>query len=224
MPRKPRKTDEENFRDTLCEYCHHSVLTNDHGPEHNSGADWCGGCAECQQEEESIPNTRQFPVPSHDAPVGHTINPGDLDDLPPSRRANSMSMIDPSEWELEDSHEPVTLKDGAEALLRIIEITKSTRPETGTEYYTVRLEIPSEPFSKDVTDWFDIPARSMDAKRLNTAKQKMLHFMECFNIDRSRPSDPTEDWIGYEGWCILSLRTSEQYGDQNRISKFVRAR
>ena len=137
---------------------------------------------------------------------------------------NTVSMIDPTEWELEDSHEPFALKDGAEALLRIIEVAKGIRHETNTEYYTVRLEVPAEPFSKDITDWLDVPSRNMDPKRLNAARQKMMHFMECFKIDRTEPSDPTEDWVGFEGWCILSLRSSEQYGEQNRISKFVRAR
>ena len=136
----------------------------------------------------------------------------------------TVSMIDPSEWELEDSHEPIALKDGAEVILRIIEVSKAIRPDTGTNYYTVRFEVPSEPFSKDITDWLDEPSRGMDPKRLNTSKQKMMHFMDCFGIDRARPSDPAEDWVGCEGWCILSLRSSEQYGEQNRISKFVRAR
>ncbi len=135
-----------------------------------------------------------------------------------------MSMIDPSEWNLDDSQEPTVLKDGAEALLRIIEVTKNTRPETGTDYYTVRFEVPDEPLSKDITDWFDIPSTQMDAKRLNAARQKMLHFAQCFHLDFSRPLDPTEDWPTCEGWCILSMRSSELYGDQNRISKFVRSR
>lgn len=139
-------------------------------------------------------------------------------------RTNSMSMIDPNEWNLEDSHEPIALKDGAEVVLRIIEVARAERPKTSTTYYTVHFDVPSEPFSKDITDWFDEPSRGMDAKRLNAARQKMLHFMECFGIDRSQPSDPTEDWVGCEGWCILLLRSSEQYGEHNRISKFVRAR
>ena len=180
MPRKVRKSDEDNFRGDR-------VLDEDETPV-------------------------------------HVVNPGDMDDLPPSRRSSSMSMIDPTEWNVDDAHEPTTLKDGAEALLRIIEVSKSTRPETNTEYYTIRFEVPDEPFSKDITDWFDLPSRSMEPKRLNTARLKMRNFMECFNIDRTRPTDPTEDWISCEGWCILSLRSSEQYGEQNRISKFVRAR
>ena len=135
-----------------------------------------------------------------------------------------MSMIDPNEWELNNSQESYALKDGAEVILRIIEVRKNTRPENGSEYYTIRLEVPSEAFSKDITEWLDVPSRSLDAKRLNAARQKMLHFSEGFGIDMSRPFDPIEDWVGLEGWCILSLTKSDQYGEQNRISKYVRAR
>ena len=219
MPRK-RATPSE----PLCEHCHHSTITNVHGLEHEP--DWCGACAECNR---AVAQTDTLPID----PTGHVVYPGDLDDLPPSSfasgagaagRTGSMSMIDPAEWSLDDSHEPTTLKDGTEALLRIIEVARGVSKFTGGTQYTVRFEVPSEPFSKDIADWFDEPTRRLDPKRLNDARLKMLHFMDCFSIDRSRPSDPTEDWIGCEGWCILSLRSSEQFGDQNRIAKFVRAR
>lgn len=131
-----------------------------------------------------------------------------------------MSMIDPTEWQLEDSQEPYALKDGTEIILRVIEVRLDKRADNST-YYTVRFEVPNEPYSKDITDWLNLPSRELDAKRLNVARQKMLHFMQCFNIDVSRPSDPLEDWVGQEGWCILSLSSSNQYGEQNRISKFI---
>lgn len=134
-----------------------------------------------------------------------------------------MSMIDPTEWNLEDSQEPYALKDGTEAMLRIIEVRYDKRSD-GSAYYTVRLEVPNEPFSKDITEWLNVPELPLDAKRLNAAKQKMWHFMDCFGIDRTRPSDPLEDWVGQEGWCILSLSKSDQYGEQNRISKFIMPR
>lgn len=141
----------------------------------------------------------------------------------PTERPRTMSMIDPSEWNLEDSREPYALKDGTEALLRVLEVRKSTRPETDTEYYTVRFEVPSEPYSKDIADFIDLPSSRLDAKRLNAARQKMLNFTQCFGIDLSRPFDPTEDWVGCQGWCILSLSKSDQYGEQNRISKYLKA-
>jgi hypothetical protein len=133
-------------------------------------------------------------------------------------------MIDPTEWELDNSQEPYAMKDGTETLLRVIEVRKATRPETGTDYYIIRFEIPAEAYSKEVSAFLDVPARSLDAKRLNDARQRMLHFTECFGIDLSRPMDPTEDWVGCEGWCILSLTKSDQYGEQNRISKYIKPR
>ena len=135
-----------------------------------------------------------------------------------------MSMIDPTEWDLEDSQEPYALKDGAEAQLRIIEVRRGTRLDTEVEYYTVRMEVVGEPFSKEITDWLDVPSRQLDAKRLNAARQKMQRFMACFAIDASRPFDPTADWFGCEGWAILGLSKSELYGEQNRISRYIQPR
>ena len=136
-----------------------------------------------------------------------------------TERVSSMSMLDPTEWELEDSHEPFALRDGTEAKLRILEVQKGVDNER--EYLTIRLEVPEEPYSKDITHWLNVPSRKMDAKHLNVARNDMLKFCQCFEIDRTRPFDPTEDWVGLEGWCILGLRKSEQYGEQNRIGKFI---
>lgn len=140
------------------------------------------------------------------------------------KKGVTMSMIDPSEWNLEDSQEPYALKDGSEVRLQVLDVSRSTR-ENGGVYYTTRFGVVDEPYSKDITDWFDEPSRSlMDAKQLNAAKRKMMNFLDCFSIDRTRPTDPTEDWVGAEGWTILSLSTSARYGEQNRISKFIAPR
>lgn len=140
-----------------------------------------------------------------------------------TKEARSMTTIDPTEWDLEDSQEPYALKDGTEAKLRIIEVRFDVRADD-SKYYTVRFEVPSEPYSKDITDWLNVPDNGLDAKRLNAAKQKMWHFMDCFAIDRTKLCDPVEDWPGQEGWCLLGLTKSAQYGEQNRIAKFIRPR
>ncbi|MFH1547215.1 MAG: hypothetical protein ABIC57_01895, partial [bacterium] len=46
-------------------------------------------------------------------------------------------------------------------------------------------------------------------------------FAECFGIDYSRPFSWEDDLNGLEGWVILGLKKSEEYGDQNIIKKFV---
>ena len=88
------------------------------------------------------------------------------------------------------------------------------------------------------TDWTQLDADDIQRKIVDKPKDAGAAFTawlqngcrlssrgpKVLAIDRSRPSDPTEDWVGCEGWYILSLRSSEQYGEQNRISKFVRAR
>lgn len=140
-----------------------------------------------------------------------------------TKEIRSMSMIDPTQWSLEDSQEPYALKDGSEVMLRIVDVRLDKRADE-TEYYTVRFEVVDEPYSKEITDWFNVPARSLDPKRLNAARRKMLHLMESFGIDTMNLTDPVEDWPGYEGWCILSLSKSEQYGEQNRIAQFIRPR
>ena len=144
-------------------------------------------------------------------------------DMTKPTNERTTSMIDPTEWELEDSQEPYALKDGSEVMVRILEVRKARR-DNDAEYYIVRYEIPSEPYSKEVTDFLDIPSRSLDAKRLNAARQRMLHFTQCFNIDVSRPFEPMEDWPGQEGWCLLSMSKSEQYGEQNRVARYLHAR
>ena len=220
--KKPRLTNEDSFRgDAMCENCHHSTSKNEHGPDHESTLGYCIACTECnpsepvaegeQAKEKVTPQSRHYLTP----PTGGTRA---------TERNHTMSTIDPSEWNLEDSQEPYALKDGTEALLRVIEVRKLTRDDGDTEYYVVRLEVPTEPFSKEITDFLDIPSRGLNAKRLNAARQKMLNFSQSFGFDMSRPFDPSEDWVGLEGWCILSLAKSDLYGEQNRISKYLRAR
>ena len=135
-------------------------------------------------------------------------------------KERTMSMIDPTEWSLEDSQEPYALKDGSEVILRIIDVRLDKRDDD-SEYYTVRMEVPSEPYSKEITDWLNVPSRNLDAKRLNTAQHKMKSFMLCFSIDTGKLTDPLEDWPGQEGWAILNLTKSDQYGEQNRIAKYI---
>lgn len=141
-------------------------------------------------------------------------------------KGKTMSMIDPSEWNLDDSQEPYALRDGVEAKLRIVSVEKNQRRDRdGTitgEYWVVRIEVPDEPYSKEITDFLDIPdAKHMDAKRLNTARDKMRKFCDAFEIDRSRPFDPSDNWPGQEGWGILSLTVSPDYGEQNRVRRYI---
>jgi hypothetical protein len=41
---------------------------------------------------------------------------------------------------------------------------------------------------------------------------------------RSRPGEPEDDWPGLEGWAILGMEKTDQYGEQNFVKKFVAPR
>jgi hypothetical protein len=131
-----------------------------------------------------------------------------------------MPMFDPSEWQLDDSQEPYAMPDGHEAKLRIVEVTKGT-DKNGEQYFQPRLEIVGEPYSKDFTHFLHVPSRKMSDKKINQVRNAMKTFCECFDIDISRPFDPSDDWPGHEGWAILGVRDSEQYGEQNFIRKLI---
>src|SRR5882724_9906176 len=94
-------------------------------------------------------------------------------------RRNSMSMIDPSDWSLEDSQEPYCMRDGTEAKLRIVAVTKGT-DKNDCMYLQPRLEVVGEDFSKDFTHFLHIPDRKMSAKQLNRVKSALRAFMDAF--------------------------------------------
>lgn len=140
-----------------------------------------------------------------------------------TERIESMSMLDPEVWNLGDSQEPYALSDGSEVRVRILEVRKDN-DKNNFEYLLPRFEILDEPYSKDFTHFLHIPTSKMDTKQLNRVRYNMRQFCDCFEIDLSRPSDPTEDWVAHEGWVILGYKKDDQYGEQNFIKKMIAGR
>ncbi len=115
--------------------------------------------------------------------------------------------------------EPRAVDADKEYKIRIIEARQGT-DKNGNPYILPRFEILDEVGAKDFTYFLGLPNDSMDAKRLNAVKYKIKNFLDAFGLDVS--SDP-EDWAGSEGWAILGLEESEQYGEQNFIKRFVKS-
>lgn len=131
-----------------------------------------------------------------------------------------MGMIDPTEYGLDDAQEPFAVKPG-EYKLRIVDVRKGT-DKNGLEYLMPSLEVSNELYSKDFTHFLHIPDKEeMSEKQLNRVRFAYGEFCRCFGINLSRPFDPEDDWPGHEGWAMLKIRESEEYGEQNYISKLV---
>ncbi len=132
-----------------------------------------------------------------------------------------MPMIDMSDQGIDESQEPHSVKPGDEHKLVIVSVNSGT-DKNDFDYIMPKLEIIGDPYAKDFSHFLHIPDKDkMDAKTLNKAKWNFSVFAKCFGIDLSRPTDPSDDWPGAEGYAILGVGDNEEYGEQNFVKKFV---
>jgi hypothetical protein len=144
-----------------------------------------------------------------------------------------MSLADYSklEGEIKNAPEPTTLKKGTEVKARIIAVRTGASEKEDSDYYgisyfSVVFDTPDEPLVKEFSDFFwdlvDFEAlRSVSEKTANSALRHFRTFAEAFNIDFSRPFDIEDDLLGKEGWLIVGIKKSEEYGEQNIVQKYL---
>ena len=123
--------------------------------------------------------------------------------------------------------EPTTVPGGCEYRLRIIDVKTDgsygdnlPRNKNDAAYLLPRFEIVGEPTTKDFTKYLGVPSPDMDAKKRNNSGYAIKTFLTAFNLDADSLHDPSE-MIGAEGWAILGLEDSAEWGEQNFVKKFV---
>ena len=129
------------------------------------------------------------------------------------------------EKEIKDAPDPITLPRGTEVKFRIIAMREGISDKNDAQWYMPVFDVPSEPLALEFSDFFwDLADRDkLDPKSEAQALRKFRSFAEAINLDYSRPFD-WEDLIGKEGWCILGIKKSDEYGEQNTVSKYVGGR
>lgn len=127
------------------------------------------------------------------------------------------------EKEIQDVPEPKILPRGSEVKARIIAVRDGVSDKNDAQWYMPTFDIPSDPTALEFNDFFwDLAERDkLDEKNAIRAMRKFKMFAEAFGLDYSRPFSWTDDLIGLEGWVILGVRKSDEYGDQNTVSKYV---
>jgi hypothetical protein len=146
-----------------------------------------------------------------------------------------MSLVDYSKMEKEITNvpEPTTLKKGTEVKARIIAVRtgvvdKSSSEYNGISYFSVSFDTPDEPLAKEFSDFFwdlaDIEKiKAVGEKAALSAIRHFRNFAEAFGLDYSRPFDLEDDLPGKEGWLIVGIKKSDEYGDQNTVQKYLTA-
>ena len=114
-------------------------------------------------------------------------------------------------------YEPTTVSKG-EYQLRVLEAEVKPSQKTGGDFIQLRLDIPSEPKSKDITHVMMLPTASDDAKKKNG---RLAAIQNCFKACGMDNVSNINELIGATPWAILDEEESTDFGKQNRIKKFV---
>ena len=127
------------------------------------------------------------------------------------------------EQEITNAPEPIVLPKGFEVKARIIAVRSGVSDKNDAQWYMPVFDIPSEPMSKEFNDFFwDLEDRDkLEEKEAMRAIRKFRNFAYAFGIDYSKPFDWEDDLVGLEGWMIVGIKKSDEYGDQNTVDKYL---
>ena len=136
-----------------------------------------------------------------------------------------MALTDYSDLEqqIKDAPEPKVLPAGSEVKARIINVRSGISDKNDARWYSPVFDVPDDPMVVEFNAFFwELADRDkLTPKETQRGIYQFGRFAECFGIDYSRPFSWEDDLNGLEGWVILGLKKSEEYGDQNIIKKFV---
>ena len=136
-----------------------------------------------------------------------------------------MTLADYSDIEkdIKEAPEPKILPRGSEVKARIIGCRSGVSDKNDCQWYQPIFDVENDPLVIEFNDFFwDLADKEkLDAKQSNRALTKFKNFAAAFDLDYSRPFDWEEDLINLEGWVILGVKKSDEYGDQNTVSKYV---
>ncbi len=126
------------------------------------------------------------------------------------------------ENEITGAEEPKVLLAGSEVKARIVGIRTGISEKNDCTWYSPIFDVPEDPMVMEFSDFlWDLDQVKLDPKSYARAVYKFKQFATCFGIDFSRPFSWEDDLVGLEGWMILGLKKSEEYGDQNSVKKYI---
>ena len=129
------------------------------------------------------------------------------------------------ELNIEGAQEPTVASADKEYKLRIVSCDPAKVDKNGNDYIMPRFEIPDEPTSKEFIRYIKLATpnnlKELSPKAKNTLKWANTEFFKCFVVNLSKKFKPEDDLPGKTGWAILGIESSEEYGDQNYVKKFI---
>jgi len=123
------------------------------------------------------------------------------------------------DYDINDAVEPTAMAGDQEYKIRITSCDQSV-DKNGAPYLLPRFEVVGEPTAKEFTKFLRMPHDGLNDKQMNNAKWALKLFADAFELDLSSIESP-DDLVGCEGWAILGLEETDQWGEQNFVKKFI---
>ena len=129
------------------------------------------------------------------------------------------SFVDLSSMGIDDVPEVYIMPSGSEVEARVVSAMKK-RDKNGTLFIMPFFDVPAEPDVAEFFKYIPLPTEGESEKENNNRKRTLKLFGECFSIDWSQGFE-IEEIIGRTGWVLLGVSSSEEYGEQNTVKKFI---
>lgn len=99
------------------------------------------------------------------------------------------------------------------------EIRESDNPNFD-KYLLLRLVPDEHPNAKSISHVIMLPCSQMDEREVMNRKRDIKNFVEAFNYNASNGIND-EELVGLTGWALLGVENDDEYGEQNRVRRFV---
>ena len=119
-----------------------------------------------------------------------------------------------------DAKELEVVPDGEYELAVISAELAESKSKPGQQQIALSFSIQGVVNAPVVRHWLQLPHASDDDATTNRKLLRLKQFCDAFDYDASNGLD-TEDLTGLTGTALLSVENNEEYGDQNRIKRFV---
>lgn len=98
---------------------------------------------------------------------------------------------------------------------------KDQKPEKGTgKFIQASFEIADDPDAKIINHVMMLPASSDPERKKNNRLRAIGDFFKTFDIPSKGAVNLTA-FEGNNGWAILSVEDGGEYGEQNRVKRFI---
>lgn len=121
-----------------------------------------------------------------------------------------------------DTIPPQHAVPAGEHLLTLVDCeVRQQKPEKGSgKFIIAQLEVSNDPDAKLITQVMMLPSTADKERKVKNRLRNIGDFYKTFSIPSSGPVR-FSDYLGNQGWATLTIENSTEYGDQNKIGRFI---